>query len=136
MFYTGRVRAKPWIQGLAELFLSKLETRDSHIEHRDSRKLFKCGSYKFFEQRMRPVGTRFKFWMELGGHKPWMIRNFNDFYQTTIQRGSRKLQSCLLELSAVLVINFIAMTMALIDNFVLICFIREAILHQLRRGNT
>ena len=47
--------------------------------------LFKCGSDKLSEERMRPVRARFKFRMELGGHKPWMIWIFNNFYQTTIQ---------------------------------------------------
>ena len=44
-----------------------------------------CGADKLSKQRMRPIRTRFKFWVELGGHKPWMIGIFNNLYQTTIQ---------------------------------------------------
>ena len=77
------------------------------------------------EQGMGAVGAGFKLGMELASDKPRVVDKLDHFDNMLIGRSPRKHHAGPLELLAVVVVEFIAMTVALIDKLLavyLICF--------------
>ena len=62
---------------------------------------------------MRCQGTRLELWMKLGTHEERMSFKLNDFYQLPVWRSSGKLHTFLGKPRSVLVVEFVAMTVAL-----------------------
>ena len=62
---------------------------------------------------LRWFGLEFR--MELDGHKPWVIGNFDDFHQRAIFAGGGNRQPGILKLLSIIVVEFVAMSVSLAD---------------------
>ena len=65
---------------------------------------------------MRAVGAGPEFGMELAGHHPRMVLDLGYLHQPVIRRKPAEDHAFLLEMPAVVIIKFIAVAVALIDN--------------------
>ena len=74
------------------------------------------GSNETFEQRMWLVRLALEFGMILASNVKCVRRNFDDFRQLSVRSGAANHQSFGFELLAVTVVQFVAMTMALVNN--------------------
>src|SRR5690606_27121615 len=63
------------------------------------------------EQRVRTVRPGTEFGVELGGHKPRMVLQFDNLHQPAVRGGSRKAVTHPFQLFAILVVEFIPVAM-------------------------
>src|SRR5882672_12121528 len=68
------------------------------------------------EQRMAVARSRGEFRMELAGHEPRMIRQFDEFHQA-VGRESGKGHAGTRQLIQVMIVEFVAMAVPLVNRF-------------------
>ena len=107
------VMTSSFMPQVAEVF-----TSDKAIAALESGKIvvFGGGSNKAAEKRVRFIRSALEFRMELTCNKPRMIWNFNHFNNVIIGRGACENHSAFKKLRSVIVINLIAVAVALINH--------------------
>ena len=60
--------------------------------------------------------------MKLDAHEPGMVLKFHDLDKQPVGRASRKHQARVFELLAIIVVEFEAVTVALGNDFLVVCF--------------
>ena len=71
--------------------------------------------HKPTKQGVRTVGTALEFRMELNSHKEGVSGDLHRFYQPTVGRLAAEPQSSHLQLGSVLIIELVAVTVALVN---------------------
>ena len=73
------------------------------------------------------VWPGFKFRMELAGNEVWMIREFDDLDELPLDVGTSKDKAGLFEVSLILVVEFVTVTMTFGDVEVMVEAFREGV---------
>ena len=74
------------------------------------------GGDETLEQRMRLVRLAQEFRMELAGDEKRMVLQLDDFHQLAVRRQAAEHETGLLEFVAVGVVEFVAVTVAFVDD--------------------
>ena len=71
---------------------------------------------KASEEWVRRVGLAQEFGVELAGDKEWMVFEFDHFNEFAIRARAAEKEAGFFEMGAVFVVEFVAMTMAFVDD--------------------
>src|SRR5271165_6784495 len=74
------------------------------------------GGDESFEQRMRRVGFALEFRVKLAAHVKWMSGQFDQLNQLAVRRGAAEEEARLLKRLPIMVVEFIAVTVAFVDH--------------------
>ena len=82
---------------------------------------------------MRSVRSGLELWMSLCSNEPWMVGNLDHFHNPSIRRKTTEVQSFFSQCIAVIVVDFVTVTMSFVDGGLAVNSVGFGILVQFTR---